>query len=119
MFNTLTISLLERIKEIALMKMLGMRRRDINNIFLTESIILGLVGGVFGLLLGVLAGKVANIVFNNYAKSMGGEAVSVFYYPVALLACIVLGSFLVGVLTGLYPARRAVKVKSLDVLRYE
>lgn len=119
MFNTLTISLLERIKEIALMKMLGMRKVDINSIFLTESMMLGLSGGIFGLLLGIIGGRVVNAVLNHYAKSMGGETVSIFYVPVSFIIIIVVVSMLVGFLTGLYPARRAVKVKSLDVLRYE
>jgi ABC-type antimicrobial peptide transport system permease subunit len=119
MFNTLTISLLERIKEVALMKMLGMRRKDINSIFLTESVLLGLAGGIFGMLLGVLAGKIVNLILNHYARNMGGEAVTVFYSPVIFIVAIVAVSILVGFLTGIYPARRAVKVKALDVLRYE
>jgi len=119
MFNTLTISLLERIKEIALMKMLGMRKKDINNIFLTESIMLGFTGGIIGIILGVLSGKAINCVLNYYAKSMGGDPVTVFYSPWSFILIIIVISILIGLLTGLYPARRAVKVKSLDVLRYE
>lgn len=119
MFNTLTISLLERIKEVALMKMLGMRKRDINNVFLTESLLLGIVGGVLGLLMGIYTGKLVNFVLNYYAQSMGGERVSIFYAPWTFLAAMVVVSVLVGLLTGLYPARRAVKVRALDVLRYE
>ena len=119
MFNTLTISLLERIKEVALMKMLGMRKRDINNVFLTESMILGIVGGALGLLMGIFTGKLVNVILNYYAQSMGGERVSIFYAPWVFLLAMAAVSVLVGLLTGLYPARRAVKVKALDVLRYE
>jgi putative ABC transport system permease protein len=119
MFNTLTISLLERIKEIALMKMLGMRRKDINRIFLTESMMLGLFGGVLGLLLGIISGKAANSILNHYAISRGAEAAVVFYSPTRFIIVIVLLSLIIGFLTGLYPARRAMKVKPLDVLRYE
>jgi putative ABC transport system permease protein len=119
MFNTLTISLLERIKEIALMKMLGMRKKDINNVFLTESLLLGVLGGLLGLLLGVYLGKLANLILNHYARSMGGETVSVFFYPVSFIVIVVLISVLIGFLTGIYPARRAAKVNPLDVLRYE
>jgi ABC-type antimicrobial peptide transport system permease subunit len=119
MFNTLTISLLERIKEIALLKMLGMKKRDINSIFLTESVILGFSGGTLGLGLGIGACQVANAILNHYARSMGGEAVSVFYFPISFIITIMAVSLLTGFLTGLYPARRAVKIKALDVLRYE
>jgi putative ABC transport system permease protein len=119
MFNTLTISLLERIKEVALMKMLGMSKKDVRSVFLAESIMLGLSGGVLGLLFGVSVGKLANAVLNHYAKSMGGETVSIFYSPVSFIVTIIIVSALIGFLTGLYPARRAAKVDSLDVLRYE
>lgn len=119
MFNTLTISLLERIKEIALMKMLGMRKKDINKVFLTESIMLGFAGGMLGLLLGIGVGEVVNLVLNHYARSMGGEAVTVFYSPTSFIIAIVIISLLIGFLTGLYPAKRAAKVNSLDVLRFE
>jgi len=119
MFNTLTISVLERIKEVALMKMRGMRKCDINNIFLTESILLGLSGGILGLMFGIFVGKIINLILNRYASSMGGEAVTVFYSPTIFIISIFFISLLVGFLTGLYPARRAAKVKSLDILRYE
>lgn len=119
MFNTLTISLLERIKEIALMKMLGMRKNDIQNIFLTESILLGAFGGLFGLIIGVGAGKIVNVILNSYAASLGGSSVAIFYSPVYLIVLVAAISLLIGFLAGLYPARRAVAVKSLDVLRYE
>lgn len=119
MFNILTISLLERMKEIALMKMLGMKKKDVRNIFLTESIILGLSGGLLGLFLGVLAGKITNFILNHYAKNMGGVQVSVFYTPMALTVAILIVSLFIGYITGIYPARRAVKIKALDVLRYE
>jgi putative ABC transport system permease protein len=119
MFNTLTISLLERIKEIALMKMLGMRRKDINRIFLTESIMLGLFGGILGLLLGIISGKAANSILNHYAINKGAEASMIFYSPVKFIIVVVILSLAVGFLTGLYPAHKAMKVKPLDVLRYE
>jgi len=119
MFNTLTISLLERIKEIALMKMLGMRKKDINNVFLTESLMIGIFGGLCGLLLGIGAGKFVNLILNHYAKALGGQTVTIFYSPISFILAIVVISLLVGFLTGIYPARRAVRVKALDVLRYE
>jgi len=119
MFNTLTISLLERIKEIALMKMLGMRKKDINNVFLTESLMIGIFGGLCGLLLGIGAGRFVNLILNHYAKALGGQTVTIFYSPISFILAIVVISLLVGFLTGIYPARRAVRVKALDVLRYE
>jgi len=119
MFNTLTISLLERIKEIALMKILGMRKTDIRSIFLTESVIIGTVGGFFGIILGIALGSIANSILNHFAKLAGADQASVFYFaPLFIIGMIIFAS-LVGLSTGLYPARRATKVNALDVLRYE
>lgn len=119
MFNTLTISLLERTKEVALMKILGMQRRDIRALFLTESIIISTSGGVLGIILGVILSKVANAVLNQIAVGSGGDAVTIFIFPFWFIVVVVLFSFAIGFLTGLYPARRAERVDALDVLRYE
>jgi len=119
MFNTLTISLLERIKEVALMKMLGMRKRDVASVFITEAVTLGIVGGIFGVAFGIIDGKIINSVLNYFAVRSGGEKITVFSYPVWFLLAMFGFAFLVGFITGLYPARRASKVNALDVLRYE
>lgn len=119
MFNTLTISLLERTKEIALMKILGMRKGDINRVFLTEAIILGIFGGILGIITGIIWGTIANLILNYFAVKAGGDPVSVFYYSPLFLIGMVIFSLLIGLLTGIYPARRATKVNALDVLRYE
>jgi len=119
MFNTLTISLLERTKEVALMKILGMQRKDIKTLFLTESVLISTSGGVLGIVLGYVSGKIANAILNQIATSSGGDAVKLFVFPFWFIVVVVLFSFGIGFFTGLYPARRAAKVNALDVLRYE
>ena len=119
MFNTLTISLLERMKEVALMKILGTQRRDIAKLFMFESLIFGAIGGILGIILGVVAGQIFNLFLNQYAIRSGGDAVRIFYYPIWFMLAILLFALAVGVLTGIYPSRRAAKVNSLDVIRYE
>ena len=119
MFNTLTISLLERTKEIALMKILGMGRKDIKWVFLSESLFLGTFGGILGVGFGVALGRVGDVVFNHFARSAGAGEVSVFYFPLWFLLSAFAFALFVGFLTGLYPARRATRINALDVLRYE
>lgn len=119
MFNTMTISLLERIKEVALMKILGMSKKDVNRLFLTEAIIIGLSGGILGMLAGVMFGLVANKILNYFAVKAGGDPISVFYFSPLFMAGVFIFSALVGLVTGIYPAKRAAKVNPLDVLRYE
>lgn len=119
MFNTLTISLLERVKEVALMKILGMNRKNIRNLFMAEAVTLGIIGGAIGIVWGVVLGLAANAILNLFALRAGGDPVSVFYYPFSLIMTVVLIAVLVGFITGIYPARRAAQVDALDVLRYE
>lgn len=119
MFNTLTISLLERVKEVALMKILGMSRRDIRNLFITEALALGIAGGIIGALWGIGLGKIANAILNYFAVRAGGDPVEVFYYPLALIIFITGTAIFIGFVTGIYPAKRAEKINALDVLRYE
>ncbi|MFA5157617.1 MAG: FtsX-like permease family protein [Patescibacteria group bacterium] len=119
MFNTLTISLLERVKEVALMKILGMNKKNIQSLFMAEAVTLGIIGGAIGIIWGVVLGLTANAILNAFALRAGGDPVSVFYYPFSLIMTVVLIAVLVGFITGIYPARRAAQVNALDVLRYE
>lgn len=119
LFNTLTISLLERIKEVALMKILGMKKEDINRMFMTEAVIFGIFGGMAGIIIGIIFGIIANAILNHFAIRAGGDPVTIFYFSPLFLAGMLIFSTLVGFFTGFYPARRAAKVDALDVLRYE
>src|SRR3989344_4935691 len=119
MFNTLTISLMERVKEIALMKVLGMKRKVVTKIIIAEALIIGALGAAVGVILGLLAGALANSVISSYAQRAGGEAVSVFYFPFGLIIGTILRAMVLTVLTGLLPVRRANRVNPLHVFRYE
>jgi len=119
MFNTLTVSLLERTKEIGILKSSGATRRDIWLLFLSESLIISLIGGAFGILMGVLGGEITNLLFNIYAKRNGAESIDFFYAPILFLVSTVLAIGAVGLLTGLYPSKRATTINPLDALKYE
>lgn len=121
MFNTLTVSLLERTREVGLMKAMGMKAFEVQELFLTESMVMSFFGGVLGLFLGFLAGKAIGILISTVAflrdKNLG--VLDVAYIPNLFVVTILIFSLAVGVLTGLYPARRATKISALNALRYE
>ncbi|GAB4158247.1 MAG: ABC transporter permease [Candidatus Dojkabacteria bacterium] len=119
MFNTLTVSLLERTREVGLMKAMGMKSEEVKELFLTESMIMGFLGGVMGLLFGFLAGKLLSILASSLFIVQGGEFIDITYIPYIFTITIVLLSVAIGVFTGIYPAKRATKISALNALRYE
>ena len=118
-FNTLTISLLEKIKEVGLFKALGMRNKDVYKLFLSESLIIGVLGGIIGLALGWSVGQIVNEILSYLAHKSSAEPISLFLTPWVFAVGIALFSIVVGFLTGWYPSKRAVKIDPLDALRYE
>ena len=119
MFNTMTISLLERTREIGIMKSLGAGNFDVWKLFLTEAIMIGFLGGVIGTIIGWSLGKIVNFGINILATSLGGEKVNLFVTPLWFVISIIAFSFFVGFFTGIYPAKRAAKINPLEALRYE
>ncbi len=119
MFNTLTVSLLERTREIGGMKAMGMVSAEIRDLFLAEAMIMGLSGGVGGLILGFLGGKILSMAVSLLALTRGQGFLNLSYIPPFFIVFILIASFIVGLLTGLYPARRATKISALNALRYE
>ncbi|MCK5320124.1 ABC transporter permease [Candidatus Parcubacteria bacterium] len=119
MFNTMTITLLERTQEIGIMKTLGATSFDIWNMFLAESIIIGFFGGLGGVTIGWFGGVLFNYLINLLAGAFGGEKIDMFYTPYWFVILIMSFSSVVGLLTGFYPARRAAKINALEALRYK
>ncbi|HEX9017759.1 MAG TPA: ABC transporter permease [Anaerolineaceae bacterium] len=111
--NIMLVSVTERTREIGLRKALGARRRDILVQFLTESILLSLVGGIFGI---ILAWIISSIVGALAAQS-GTPITPQISINSILLAT--LFSMAVGLLFGLYPANRAATLQPVEALRYE
>jgi putative ABC transport system permease protein len=118
-FNTMTISLLERTHEIGIMKAIGGRNKDVSRVFTMEASLIGLGGGILGVSSGYLLGVLINLLVNFLAKSVGGQTNSFFYTPPSFVALVIGFSFLVSTIAGIYPARRAAKLNPLEALRYE
>ncbi len=119
MFNTMTVTLLERTKEIGIMRTIGASPTDIKFLFVSESIIVGFLGGVSGIVIGVGIGFIINVTLNAVATQFGGKAVSLFAFPMWFLLFIAIFSAAVGYLTGIFPARRASLLNPLDAMRFE
>lgn len=119
MFNTLTVSLLERTREIGLLKSMGMKSDEVRDLFLAESMTMGSLGGFLGIVVGLVLGKFIELLLSIYGLISGVGTISIINMPVLFAVFIMVLSFLVGVLTGLYPARRATRISALNALRYE
>ena len=119
MFNTMTVALLERTKEIGIMRTIGAAPVDIFLLFLVESSIIGFLGGMIGIGIGVALGVILNLSLNALATRFGGVAVSLFAFPLWFILFITAFSAVVGFATGIFPARRASRINPLDAIRYE
>ena len=119
MFNTLTVSLLERTREVGLMKAMGMRSSEVRELFLTESMIMGFFGGVIGIIIGFIGGKLVSLILSAFALFKGVGFVNVSHIPALFVFLILFLALIVGIGTGIYPAKRATKISALDALRYE
>ena len=119
MFNTLTVSLLERTREVGLMKAMGMKSSEVKELFLTESMTMGFFGGVLGIVAGFVLGKLLGLILSFFAIFKGVGYIDVSYLPLSFVLVILLLSLIVGLATGIYPAKRATKISALNALRYE
>jgi putative ABC transport system permease protein len=88
MFNTMTVTLLERTGEIGIMRTIGASPRDIKILFLSESVVVGFLGGVVGIIIGCGGGLSLNLIMNLVASRFGGTAVSLFRFPLLFLTFI-------------------------------
>jgi len=120
MFNTLTISLLERTKEIGLMMALGARSRDMKQLFVLEALLLSVSGAIIGIVGAMLHGFLINMIMNSYANRRGvSESFNLFSTPWWLIMGMILFMVIVGLAVVYFPARRAERINPIDALRRE
>jgi putative ABC transport system permease protein len=117
--NTMIMSILERTREIGIMKAIGGSENEIKGIFLIESGCIGILGGMFGLFLGWIVTRIANVVANFYLSKEGAPYIDFFYIPLWLILGALVFSILVSLIAGLYPASRAARIDPVKALRHD
>jgi putative ABC transport system permease protein len=112
--NTMYTSVMERRREIGIMKAIGATTGNILNIFIIESGLMGLVGGIIGMGIGIGMAKVVEIIAYQQGFRYLKIYVSLNFILIALIS-----AFLLGVISGVFPARQASKLNPAEALRYE
>ena len=112
--NTIYTSVLERTREIGIMKSIGAKNNDILLIFLIEAGTLGLIGGIIGCGIGILLGKAVELAAHESGFTLFNALIS----PGLILGALMF-SIAVGVVSGMLPARQASRLKPVDALRFD
>jgi putative ABC transport system permease protein len=110
--NTLALSVFERTRELGLLRVVGMSRRQVRRMVRWESVAIALLGGLVGLLLGMLWGWA-------FARSLEEQGITLFRIPVLEVLLFVVGSMVAGVLAAVFPAWRASRLDVLDAIATE
>jgi len=115
--NTMVMAVLERTREIGIMKAVGAAPRDIRLLFLAEAGLVGIIGGIIGLVLGLGGGRVIEVLIRELNPRVNPPSIFVVDLPLALGSlALALGMSLVA---GFLPSRRAMRMSALSALRYE
>jgi len=117
--NTLVMAILERRREIGILKALGATDRDVRSLFFAEAGAMGLFGGVFGVTLGWLIGSALTWGTTIYLHRQNLPNVKISYVPWWLALSAIGFAIIVSLVAGLYPASRAARLNPVEALRYE
>jgi len=108
LMNIMLVAVNERTREVGLIKALGGKKKDVRRQFLFESILISILGAVFGIILGVLVGNIFSIVLGT------GFVIPWMWVAIGIIICTV-----VGLVAGIYPAMKAASLNPINALRYE
>jgi putative ABC transport system permease protein len=117
--NTLAMAILERRREIGIMKAIGASDGDVKRLFFAEAGVMGFLGGIVGVALGWSIGRVINIGTNIYLRRQDLPAENLWSVPWWLVLGAIVFAILVSMISGLYPAARAARLDPVQALRYE
>lgn len=116
--NTMLTSVMERTREIGIMKAIGATNRDIMSIFIIEGMLLSSIGGILGIILGVFGSQGITVILNSFMGTGGSSNLA----PVITIFSVILAvtvSLVVGILSSFYPAWKAAKMSPIEAVRYE
>ena len=117
--NTLVMAILERRREIGVLKALGAADSDVQKLFFVEAGVMGFLGGILGVGFGWLLGRAITFGTNVYLKRQSLNPIELSSVPWWLVIAALAFAVLVSLAAGLYPASRAAKLNPVDALRYE
>ncbi len=117
--NTLVMAILERRRDIGILKALGAADRDIRRLFFAEAGVMGLLGGILGVTLGWLIGSALTFGTNVYLRRQELPPINLSSIPWWMVASAIAFSVAVSLAAGIYPASRAAKLNPVEALRYE
>jgi putative ABC transport system permease protein len=117
--NTLVMAILERRREIGIMKAIGASDADVQKLFFAEAGAMGILGGIVGVVFGWAIGQIINFGTNIWLKSQSIAPEHFWVVPWWLVGLSILFSFIVSLVSGLYPAGRAARLDPVQALRYE
>lgn len=118
--NTMMMSIYERTKEIGVMKVIGAKLTDIKHMFLIEALLIGAIGGIVGSILSLILSKLMNMAGGPIAEMLGMyDASVVSVVPLWLMGAATLFATLVGLVSGYFPAKKAMKLSALSAIKTE
>jgi putative ABC transport system permease protein len=117
--NTLVMAILERRREIGILKALGAADSDVQQLFFFEAGVMGFLGGILGVLFGWLLGRALTFGTNVYLRRQNLNPIELSSVPWWLVLAALVFAVLVSLAAGLYPASRAAKLNPVEALRYE
>ncbi len=124
--NTMVMSIMERTREIGLMKAVGATNREVMSVFIAEAGAIGLLGGIGGVIFGIAAAKVIDLIAVAYINAQlassgttSSDPISIAVIPLWLPIFAIIFSIIIGLASGIYPALRAVQLDPVVALKYE
>ncbi|MBU7023438.1 MAG: ABC transporter permease [Theionarchaea archaeon] len=117
--NTMMMSIMERTREIGIMKVIGASNSDVTRIFLMEALSIGLLGGVGGVTLGYIVSKIVDMIAGSIMSGQGATIQSITVVPLWLVLFAIGFAMLVGLVSGVYPAGKAARLSPVEALRHD